>query len=137
MKDKFRIRQALTYFLVKFETGVLDLSDFAHSLSLDKEHLLRFGTDCTLEIGRNECFHPDINEMLRLTLKDLFGKEEILAQLKRKYHLEYTLERVPILWADEDIVNQRLSLDDDILAFMYLTGTHDDLDYFIIPQEKK
>ena len=135
MKDKLRLCQALTYFLVKFEPGTLDLAKFSEALGLNAEALERFGTECTLEIGRNSFFQPDINEMLRVTLKDLLGKERILSDLKRKYRLDYSLERVPVLYADGKIQNQRLSLDDDILAFMYLSGTHDDLDYFIFPEE--
>ena len=130
MNNPFLFRQALTYFLVKFEEGTLDLADFAATLGLDLATLERFGTECTLEIGRNEFYRRDINEMLRETLKDLFGKEELLVGLKEKYHLEYSLERVPVLYENDD-ENQRLSLADDIIAFMYQTGTHDDLDYFI------
>lgn len=133
MKDIFTIKQSLTYFLVKFEEGTLDLADFAKVLGLDAALLERFGTECTLEIGRNEFYQRDINDMLRETLKDLFGKEQLLLQLKEKYRLEYFIERVPVLYAADD-ENQRLSLDDDILAFMYQTGTHDDLDYFIFPK---
>ena len=34
--------------------------------------------------------------------------------------------------AYSDMPNQLLSLDDDIIAFMYKTGTHDDFDYFLL-----
>ena len=127
---ELHIKQSLTYFLVKFEENALDLADFAAVLGLDLSTLERFGTECTLEIGRNELYEDDINDMLRFTLKDLFGKEEQLVMLKEKYRLEYSLERVPVLDPNRTD-NQRLSLADDILAFMHRTGTHDDLDYFI------
>ena len=69
---------------------------------------------------------------MRESLKDLFGKEQILAELRKKYCLEYYLERVPTMVAYSDMPNQLLSLDDDIIAFMYKTGTHDDFDYFLL-----
>lgn len=128
--NELHIKQSLTYFLVKFEENALDFSDFAKTLDLDLATLERFGTESTIEIGRNEFYEDDINDMLRITLKDLLGKEERLVMLKEKYRLEYFLERVPVLYPERDD-NQRLSLADDILAFMHLTGTHDDLDYFL------
>ena len=67
--------------------------------------------------------------MLRETLKDLIGKEEILLELKNKYNLEYYLERVPLLINDASYF--KLSLDDDIIEFMYKTKTKDDLDYHL------
>ena len=69
--------------------------------------------------------------MVRVTLKDLFGKEEILLSLKEKYALEYYLERVPTLESDSERPNQCLSLDFDIIEFLYKTRTRDDLDYYV------
>ena len=85
-----------------------------------------------MEIGRNEIYNVDINEMVRYTLKDLFGKEEILLELKEQYNLKYYLERVPQLHADTTNVNPILSLAPDIVEFLYKTQTIDDLDYYII-----
>jgi hypothetical protein len=108
-----------------------DMKDFCDKLGLNYEYQKEYGTDCSMEIGRNEVFKINLNEMLRYTLKDLFGKEEILLELKKKYNLEYYLERVPELHSDTTRVNPVLSLDDDIIEFMYKTKTKDDLDYFI------
>jgi hypothetical protein len=44
MNNPFLFRQSLTYFLVKFEEGSLDLADFAATLGLDLATLERFGT---------------------------------------------------------------------------------------------
>jgi hypothetical protein len=120
----------LTYFRVMYDEN-FDMKDFCERLSLDYEYLKNYGTDCSLEIGRNEIFNININEMLRETLKDLFSKEEILLELKEKYNLEYYLERVPELHSDTTLVNPVLSLDHDIIEFLYKTKTIDDLDYFI------
>ena len=110
----------LTYFLVKFdENGNFDMKDFAEKLSLDYDLLNYFGTECTIEIGRNDIYDTDINVMIRKSLKDLFGKEDVLLELKNKYNLEYVLERVPALLFKNQDYNQRLSLDYDIIEFMY------------------
>lgn len=126
------IPTSLTYFRVHLGNKPLNLVDFCTRLGLDYETTKDYGTDVTVHIGECYDFDIDINVMLRKTLKDLFGKEEILVELKREYGLEYYLERVPTLVADSDMPNQLLSLDSDIIEFMYKTGTHDDLDYFVM-----
>lgn len=124
--------QCMTYFRVHYGNKPFDMRDFCERLGLDYEYAKDYGTDVTLHIGENYCFDVDINVMLRESLKDLFGKEQILAELRKKYCLEYYLERVPTMVAYSDMPNQLLSLDDDIIAFMYKTGTHDDFDYFLL-----
>ena len=123
----------LTYFLVDIkEPSGFDLRDFCNQLGLDYENTELFSTEESIELGRNEIYDRDCNVMLRKTLKDLLGKEDILSALKEKYSLDYTLERVPIIHTDAEADEQiRLTLADDIIAFMYKTGTHDDLDYFL------
>lgn len=120
----------LTYFRVMFNED-FDLKYFCEQLSLDYEYLKNYATDCSLEIGRNEIFNININEMVRVSLKDLFGKEDILIKLKEKYNLLYYLERVPELHSDTTLVNPILSLESDIVEFLYKTKTIDDLDYYI------
>ncbi len=126
------IPTCLTYFCVYIGNKHFDLKDFCEHLSLDYEYIKDYGTDVTVHIGENYEFDIDINAMLRKSLKDLFGKEEILVEMKKKYALEYYIERVPTIVADGEIPNQLLSLDSDIIEFMYKTGAHDDLDYFVI-----
>ena len=122
-------KYCLTYFLVKYDINNFDMKEFASKLSLDYNLLVYFSTDSTIEIGRNEFYQNDINIMIRETLKDLFGKEDILLELKNKYNLEYYLERVPLLLNDDNYI--KLSLDIDIIEFMYKTKTIDDLDYHL------
>ena len=124
-------RYCLTYFLVQFGEN-FNLRDFCSLLGLSFVETKRFGTDCTLDIGRNEVFDVDINVMLRVTLKDLLGKEKQLAALKERYGLTYYLERVPTLVANSEAPNQLLSLEPDIIEFLYTTQTIDDLDYYIV-----
>ncbi len=121
----------LTYFLVKHGENNFDIEHFAKCLGLDVELLKHFGTSTTIEIGRNEYYDADINVMVRVSIKDLIGKEDILKRLKNQYNLEYFIERVPIISGDENSPRQKLSIDDDIIEFMYKSGTQDDLDYFV------
>ena len=118
----------LTYFSVIYDKN-FDMIDFCDKLNLDYEYLKKFGTDVSMEIGRNEDYDVDINKMVRVTLKDLFGKEDILVMLKNKYNLEYYLERVPCIYSDS--IHPILSLDYDILEFLYKSKTVDDLYYYI------
>lgn len=84
------------------------------------------------EIGRNDDYNVYVSEMCRQTLKDLFGKEQAILELKKKYSLSTTLEIVPYIVVDSEAPNQCLSLDDDVIAFLHDTGTQMDLDYYII-----
>jgi len=82
-------------------------------------------------IGLNETYDSDVNEMIRKTLNNLLGKEEQINTLKTKFSLTTSLEIVPYI-ATENPDRQYLSLDKDILEFLYDTGTIMDLDYYII-----
>lgn len=118
----------LTYFRVEFNENFC-VKDFCESLKLTKNEVDYSSEKMCLIIGRNERFNINVNEMLRVTLKDLLGKEELLFALKEKYGLTYYLERVPSLSVSE--VNPILSLEEDIIRFLYLTKTIDDLDYYV------
>ena len=84
------------------------------------------------EIGHNEAYSVYVSDMVRVTLKDLIGKEQAIVELKRRFNLSTCLEIVPYIAADSDEPNQCLSLDDDVIEFLYKTGTSMDLDYYII-----
>ena len=118
----------LTYFLVKFDPQTFSLDDFCNQLGLDYQKTSDFGTEEALFIGYHYDNKDDLNEMVEESLKDLFGKEEILLNLKKKYNLTYSLERVPTV-SNKQHVN--LTLNDKIIAFLHNTQSSDDLDYFI------
>lgn len=83
-------------------------------------------------IGQNTEYNTDVNEMLRVTLSDLFGKERELLRLSREYGVRIALEIVPRIAADSDSPNPILSLDGDIIEFLYKSGATLDLDYYIV-----
>ena len=123
------MNECLTYFAVYFKDE-FDLGDFCEKLGLDEAQIRPLIKKNKIEIGKNNNYNVDINEMLRVTLKDLFGKEDILFQLKEDYNLEYYLVRVPYLSADE--IKPILCLDRDIVEFLYLTTAEDELDYYLV-----
>jgi hypothetical protein len=79
----------------------------------------------------NDKYNVDINEMIRATIKPFVGREEEVKTLKEKYGLEILLTIVPEIYADNEEVRPLLSLDDDIIAFLYNTNISHDLDYYI------
>ncbi len=85
-----------------------------------------------LSIGFNASFQINVNDMLRITLKNLFGKEKEILKLKNKYNLSTFLEIVPTIAFSSEEPRQILSLEPDIIDFLYKTKTIVDLDYYII-----
>lgn len=85
----------------------------------------------SFEIGRNEDYKVYVSDMIRVTLKDLIGKEQAIVDLKQRFNLTACLVIVPYIVADSEQPNQCLSLDDDVIAFLYKSGTSMDLDYYI------
>ena len=68
----------LTYLLIEYQPDNFDLQDFCAQLSLDFVQTQRFSADGFIELGRNELFDKDVNVMLRESLKNVLGKEDIL-----------------------------------------------------------
>lgn len=83
-------------------------------------------------LGFNENYNVDVNEMLRVTLKDLFGKEEQIKKLKKEFSLSAILEIVPVIASNSNEPNQYLSLERDIIEFLYKSETDIDLDYYVV-----
>ena len=84
-----------------------------------------------VKIGLNEKYNVDINVMIRETLKDLIPQAKTLANLKKEYNLGCYLVLVPEIYSDSDEPKQCLSLERDIIEFLYLTGAEVDLDYYV------
>lgn len=84
-----------------------------------------------ITIGFNDKYDIDVNEMIRETIKALLPKKETLAEIYKKYSVDFYLVIVPEIYSDSDEPNQILSLDRDIIEFLYLTQTEIDLDYYV------
>ncbi len=83
-------------------------------------------------IGFNDDYDVDVNAMLRVTLKDLLGKEDKVKEMCGRFGVTASLEIVPQIAANSEEPKQILSLDKDMTDFLYLSGTLMDLDYYVI-----
>lgn len=127
-----------TYFRI---VGIFNPQEIAEILNATPHRIIRRGDSLPhtkrvaehdeIVFGYNDEYSADINEMLRVTLKGLRGKVTELAALREKYRLEYYLEIVPEIESGSEEPHPALSLDDDIIEFLYLTKTKHDLDYYI------
>ena len=114
--------------------GCFDSKELLKELNIDcllcEEKKLKNGV-LSLKIGFNKVYDFNVNNMIRVTLKDLLCKVDLLKKLKDKYKLEYCLEIVPSIVKDCDIPKQILSLEEDIIEFLSKTKTIHDVDYYV------
>lgn len=82
-------------------------------------------------LGYNETYDVDVNKMIRKTLCGLMGKEEQIRAMRRRFGVDTVLEVVPYLLSDSPDPNPCLSLENDIIAFLYKSGTEYDIDYYV------
>lgn len=83
-------------------------------------------------IGMNTEYRTDVNIMIRKTIGELVGKEEALKKIAKEAGLKFYLVIVPEIAALSDVVSPILSLEDDIIEFLYKSGVKMDLDYYIL-----
>lgn len=83
-------------------------------------------------IGYNDNYDVDVNNMIRVTLNALLGKEEKLKQMKERFSVHIILEIVPYIIYRSRESNQILSLEKDIISFLYETNVEMDIDYYVI-----
>lgn len=127
-----------TYFLI---TGNFDAKDILNTLDVENYEVFKKGEEYKIskrkrefdeiKIGFNDKYNVDINEMIRETLKDVINKTDVLKMLKKEFNLDYALVLVPEIYSDSEEPNPLLSLDRDIIEFLYLTETDIDLDYYV------
>ena len=84
-----------------------------------------------VKIGYNEKYDVDVNVIIRKTIAPLLEETELLRHLKDTFGLEYAIVVVPEIVAECEAPKPVLSLDRDIVEFMYLTGAEHDLDYYV------
>lgn len=86
--------------------------------------------DFRTQINKN--YDVDVNNMLRVTLAPFFGKESELKRIAERFGVTFVLEIVPELYASGDDPTPILSLDSDIIKFLYLSGAQHDLDLYVL-----
>ncbi len=115
-----------TYFAV---IGDIPADVLLSALSL-REGQLKIGKG-KITLGKCRTYSVNVNDMYRETLSPLFGKERILADLRDRYALSYYLVAVPEIAHDSEEPTPILSLEPDIVEFLYRSGTEHDLDYYV------
>lgn len=83
-------------------------------------------------VGCNEKYKTDVNKMIRKTLEKLLGKEDKIKEMQKRFSVTTVLEIVPYIASDCKESPQNLSLDGDIVDFLYNSGTAHDMDYYVI-----
>lgn len=117
-----------TYFSVGFDGNAEELERFiVDNLGVTPGRDGRY-----FIIGGNSRYSPDVNKMLAVTLKDLFGKEDKIKEMQEKFSVTCALEIVPYIASSSEKPPQNLSLNAEIIDFLYNSGTAMDLDYYVI-----
>ena len=124
--DTNRSHSCITYF---YAIGEDFANEFIKELRLD-EGFVKI-TERGVKVGFNEDDSVNINDMYRKTLRRLLNKTELLSSLRERFDLEYFLIAIPELESESKKPLPILSLDDDIIEFLYLTKTHHDLDVYL------
>lgn len=83
----------------------------------------------------NEEYDVDVNNMVRKTIADFVGREKETAQLQERLHGRIYLEILPRIKKNSSDPAPILSLDDDIIEFLYKSKIGMDMHYCIIGQE--
>ena len=121
-----KLHTCYTYFTA---VGEVPVDVFLSALSLTEDQVT-VGRD-RIEIGRCRTYSVNLNDMYRETIALLRGKERILSDLRCCYALSYYLVAVPEIVSDSEDPKPILSLEPDIVEFLYQSGTEHDLDYYV------
>ena len=124
------MHECRTYFNIMSELPI-DIDLISKELSISKNEITTTKHPNSIEIGNYREYDVDVNKMVRKTLTNLLGKEDILIELKEKYNFTYYLERVIEIDSKSEEPKPIMSLDNDIVEFLFKSKTIDDLDYYI------
>ena len=81
-------------------------------------------------LARQDHDLKNINEMLRKTLSGLFGKESAIKELQDRFQVQAVLRIV--FYFDKNTDVQELSLERDIIAFLYQANVIYELTYSMV-----
>ena len=95
------------------------------------ETLIRRDNSMALKICFNDKAEGYVSDMIRKGLKNLLNTPELIKKTNEKYHAEAYLIIIPHLVDEEEIINPSLSLDDDIIEWLYKSKVHMDLDVYL------
>lgn len=123
------MHKCLTYFLID-SSNKINTNEIIKLLNINNNDIGKI-TEKSIEIGRCEEYDVNINNMIRVTIKELIGKEELLLKIKEEYNLNFYLSKVINIDNSCDEPMPILGIEEDIIEFLYKTKTIDDIDYYI------
>lgn len=85
-----------------------------------------------LETDVNNEYDADVNNMIRKTAGRYYGKEDSLKKMLERTGAGLYLVIVVRIAKDGEEPYPVLSLDDDVIGFLYKSGAKEDLDYYIV-----
>ncbi len=125
----------LTYFKIE---GELDPEELAARLGVTACHPFksrdqweRTSRRRTLYIGYNTDYDVNINKMIKRTITPLVKSLDLLCELRDSMKLKLSLIVVPRIYTSQ--IKPILSLDEDIISFLFFTQASYDLDYYVYP----
>lgn len=104
------------------------LEEFKKLFNSDYEIKEAINGDISLSLFKCNDESLDLNLLLRKTIRGLKDNIDLLNEYRNKYGLEYYLVRVVEL---NDNNKPILSLDADIIEFLFKVSAKDDLDYYL------
>jgi hypothetical protein len=76
-------------------------------------------------------YDVDVNVMARKTVREFIGREQELIALQNLFKVDIWLEIVPYILHDADEPKPLLSLERDLIEFLYKSCVELDIDYYI------
>lgn len=123
-----------TYFKI---VGNFDPDDVSALLNIKAEKSWKIGDsngsqyDFALwEIGRCNEYDVEVANQMRKTISILTDKIDLLNKIHEENDVEFCLQIVPTIYADD--INPCLAPTLDIIDFCYATRTHIDIDMYVL-----
>ena len=123
--------QSKVYLFVDAEKEEI-LDSFLKTLSFEGtiEKKLRRDGSFYAALGGNANYEPYVSDMIRICLGSLFYRAKEIKELKSSFPVRTMLTIAPHL-IDNEEPQQCLSLDKDIIEWLYLSDSEMDLDYYL------
>lgn len=86
------------------------------------------------ETGFSKIEYPNIEIHTKNAIRELQGKEDLLAEIKSMHDVSFTLEIVPSIYNGKEPI---IEFGHEVIKFCYLTNTDIDIDMYVYPFEDK
>jgi len=87
------------------------------------------------EYGRCDEYDVLVGNQMMKTIENLIPKTDALCQIKKQYNVDFTLEIVPSIYAND--VDPSLSPNREVIEFCYKTNTNIDIDLYVFDSSEQ